>query len=534
MAVVSPTLLSGGSFQFFRSQTALLASLFTLSTFWAYRKEILIIRGIPALPLGVFALLVVVSSAVALHPEVAFLRNADWIAFIGFGLASMVFYRNCPKFLPFAMAAVVGGYLLGVLQIVLAWLSMEDPVHFLWATNVPGFQHIRHVGLHGLGVLAILTYFLTTAKAPLSRWGIAALVVVVWASLFWTGGRGAVFSALFLVLCCGALLFRKKGLQLSGMFLLLMVAGAFLSTFFQAERIGLNRIFLLGGKTESVDQFSSGRLELWRHCLDQAGSHWPLGVGADHYLFYPHPHKYVLEAHNFLIQAVFEWGYPALLLFVGMGLLLTIRWAQAAGESPRAAVAFAAFLAYCVYGLFDGPFYYPAGMLMIGLFSALLFYEDGRVSKTMEKFQISFTAHRAFLVVGIGFLLHFFAVLQYLSYFYMYPKPDSLYVQLSQRVTFTTFGAWQWANHWEETDPEAAMAWYDWGQQYGEYSWKFHRDAAVLHYWRKEFAQAHADFQQAINTAPSPVRRGLEESAESLFPGLEFSYQPKVNSGGAD
>ncbi|WP_237046430.1 O-antigen ligase family protein [Aquipseudomonas alcaligenes] len=219
-------------------------------------------------------------------------------------------------------SAVISATLLYLVVLVGVWVGLDHPEAYDWFFHPPLFHHIRHLG------------YLLCVGASVGAWLVLvvrkSLLFIVWpayvlvlAMLLWSGGRGAFLGAAVGVIS----LLWLGGYRHERARWVLLVAGMALalwcSSRFPVEHQGLGWLsaVLRSGAAESVDGLSTGRIEiwnyLWRFILDRPLFGWGgegfLAVWTD---------GVILQAHNFAMQLMIEWGAGLLMITLPLVVLL--------------------------------------------------------------------------------------------------------------------------------------------------------------------------------------------------------------------
>lgn len=529
IGLLLPTLLPQGTFLFYRNVIGLVFTPFTVISLYIGRKNLPSI-GKPAIILfGLWILWQGIATVCAIHPAGAFIRDMDWISTICFGLAAWLFLNPRQHLLPWVLGALIAGFLIGEMQVLIAWHSVEDTQNRIyWWHMLPGFQHIRHIGLHGLAAFGALFYFLLRQESSLQgRISSAIGIAFVSAFFIWTGGRGIVLSALILyctLICLANKPRQRKRLLTYG--IAAMAIGTMASLPYQAPGVGFRYLiertpFYTNGK---LDELSSGRLGIWKNCLE-TGSHYPLtGIGPDQFRIHPGTAKgNICDAHNFVIQSVIDWGYAGALIFLVLCVCILIFLTKRTFRKERddfQVMAFAGMWAYGFYGLVDEPFYCAIPMVLIAFTIAIGLRTEGTENlKRTETFAFLFIAASLFAAA-----MHAFSLYQFDSFYRLKPEPNSVRVKVVENFTFTTVGLWNWIEHWEKDSPEFAAEWYARCEAFNESAWFFYMRDAVFEYKRGNLKAAIDKARKSYNEAPG---ENIPQVMRTVGPLLPIEIQEK-------
>lgn len=243
---------------------------------------------------------------------------------------------------------------------------------FEWKGPYPGFINIRHVSFlgfisfcAGMNIIIDLKYFkLANFKsfyAILSA--ILGLIII-----FWTGSRGPVLAVLFFAI--SFFVFMPEARKSIVTFSLSTVFVAFLTAsllplpadpmFGALAALGLTDI-----GSETIDEASSGRLEIWIATIKLIAEKPVLGWGLGQYLkFNPLGYGELAHPHNSLIQILFASGVLGFIFtFLVFIPIMYSRFDLDKSLSKRFHISM--FTTLLIYSLYDGILYFSFPILMI-------------------------------------------------------------------------------------------------------------------------------------------------------------------------
>lgn len=263
----------------------------------------------------------------------------------------------------------ISGLIFGcILYIVIlcAWLFASDIGDGLWKYSMRGFVNVRHFDYYIGFVVCFLVVFLISGKDSLFN-GYNVLLVIIgilWFFIFWSGGRGAFLS----VICSVSLiiiLFKDK-IRLVEIYkhASIMIIALLISLCFPVEdaSFGFLRFFAKTVESESLNEFSAGRIAIWIDTFNiWLTAPW-FGVGAGQTaLVVPATRGQFLHPHNIVLQALLAWGVVGALPFLTMifgGLIVAFkRNIESASPIHLSTLASALMLAF--NSLIDGSLYHP-------------------------------------------------------------------------------------------------------------------------------------------------------------------------------
>jgi O-antigen ligase len=354
------------------------------------------------LALAALALLVLVAMGRRLHPPrdiglllLAFAGSAA-VSVLGSGGTDLSMVRLGLYFaMAFLATAVyllhrdaatfpVEGYLLGIaivhlpfLLAAILWIKdLSPPFWQQYGLRVAHFAHVRQFGEFGFFAAVSATALGVLSKRlvlPAFLLGTAAVFGIVL-----TGCRGATLAWIFFVLlaCC----FSRARLRAALLGAMTLAAGAGLvwylddSGLLRSPNI-FSRVALLA--QGEGPQFDSGRIPLWIASIKQVFAHPFFGSGPEGYWLSGCCDRTILQAHNFILQFLMEFG------FVGCGLLGVVMFRTAARlggatglwrltrEAPANRLLACVLAAYLAYSLIDQMMYHLLPLLFFALFAGL-------------------------------------------------------------------------------------------------------------------------------------------------------------------
>jgi len=242
-----------------------------------------------------------------------------------------------------------------------------------WLMHPPFHAHMRHVGYQLTAALAALLPLAMPANGNRVR-VITALMTALWTFLFWSGGRAPV-GAVTLTAIVVASLYAWFGMRVRRYLLLLFVtalAGAVAAQMLHVSHwSGVLSSLARSVEAKNLDQFTSGRLEIWAHSLRTIGEHWLLGYGPHGFFLTKLPRMPVDQPHNLLLQFLLEWGASGTLLF--LAATLTALWAGwnpgswSRRDLPATLVPFSVIVALTLHGGLDGTYFHPQPSFYLAL-----------------------------------------------------------------------------------------------------------------------------------------------------------------------
>lgn len=326
------------------------------------------------------------------YPFVSALRQLEWTVLISFTALLVAVFRKYPLMVFWSYGFILTGFVLVGIGIIVYWNLLPDPENYDWVTMMPHFTNIRNFGDYAAAGVILMSLGTVWIQEKAVRFKPFLLLFILLLSmafglLFWGGGRGsilAVATGLLWLVSFGA----QKGKR--GQFALLTTLSAsigwLLSSFFAVQNMSLG-LFNSFGRTvgaSSLDRLLSGRMSLWQVALEKINP-------PDGNLFFGHgPDIFrlqtdfpgIIQPHNFVIQALLEWGLPGMVFFSLLLVVLYKRcWNQARGNKKITYELYhypllgaqALWVSYFFLGLIDGVFYHALPLTILAFCAAVIF-----------------------------------------------------------------------------------------------------------------------------------------------------------------
>lgn len=464
--------------------------------------------------------LVILSVAFAAHPAPAAVTAASWLFLAATALLASRLVQTDATAHARLLAAIALGSAFGTL---LTWL--------LWTLGgrgqIPLYAHHRHLGLHTLAGACAATALLVRPALPRSSrivW--AAVGIITWAGLFWSGGRGPVLAL------CGALAFwaaLSARPQRRALFLwatLQLFAGLGLSALFATDRpeLGWWHAFeRTAGATKAanVSALTSTRSEFWQEAFRHGlASPW-LGHGPDAYRFLT-PKLDGQQPHNLLLQLWLDLGLLGGLAFLTLLAALLFRATRRAwtarGTSPETAWL-TLLVAALLIGMLDGAFYHLLLFLPASIAAGTLLPHVAPPTNAAAKSPalpvLSTILPRILLGITTSILLIHAAIFHTLANATP-PAPSALAPRLLHAFPSTTFGLWRWLDSWKTSHPDDEFAWTRWAQAHASNPALFHIRAAQTFLARGDRAGAIAELRAALAKAHYTAHGGIRSMLDPL------------------
>jgi len=308
----------------------------------------------------------------AVHQRYAFNRNFSVFLYIVFGYTVWRYFvlREGKRiYVAYLMSFSFLGPAIGLF---IYSLTLDAPTYTDFY-NPPFYSNIRHMGYHVAASLIFALLVFSRAAPGLHKGAAGIWVLVTVAYLVLAGGRGPivalVIGAVVLLLVCPHLRTRLTMLIISGT--IVLIAGLL---FFNIELLGYGMIRRTLAAT-SLDALLGHRMSLWSSTFPHIDNWW-LGIGADNFFRLEESGRYT-QAHNVVLQAIFDWGVIGTLGFMIL-VLATVAGAIGRVRRPQMddhmSIAAAGLLvSYLALSMIDGVFYHAVPFTLFVVAGALAF-----------------------------------------------------------------------------------------------------------------------------------------------------------------
>lgn len=321
-----------------------------------------------------------VNQLAAPYPLIAFQRLLILVLMFAVGYASYLMCLNLQEKFTFSvLVALLFGAVLHIPFVIGLLYLQTGTEDIVWQNSIPGFRGVRPYGYvievgiaAGVGLLAL-------SKSQFRGFKTLTFISValLWMMLFWSGSRGALM-ALIVALIVVSVLFRHNAKGLWAHAVSSMILGAILSLFLWVPDsifFGIENMFLRTYISDgTLDQVSSGRMELWKFSWQQIQIKPLFGYGLNQFVpleflagfkvDYPQPH-----AHNSLLESLLSWG----LVGTGIAIAIFVRAALAISrqiKTPNGGARLPAVLALSVlllHSMISGTYFHIHSLFYIAI-----------------------------------------------------------------------------------------------------------------------------------------------------------------------
>lgn len=257
-----------------------------------------------------------------------------------------------------------------------------------WVNNPPIFGHIRHITFV-IFISAISSAWLITNNDPtkIERAIYTLSLTSSIAITLWTGGRG---GALAIIIGISIILITKKSDIRKNLTLLIKstILAIIISSLMPTNHpsMGWKNSIIRSQTNHSLNQKTSGRLDIWKYCLAKIKEEPITGFGGESFLYMykeKNPNHKLMQIHNGPIQIAFEWGIPISLLIIGSLVAKTLESLRHIKHTNKVKTFGLAITASTlVYALFDGVLYHGTPLFLCTIGFGLMFSATTRLRNT--------------------------------------------------------------------------------------------------------------------------------------------------------
>ncbi|MGB3721831.1 MAG: O-antigen ligase family protein [Pacificimonas sp.] len=321
-------------------------------------------------------------------------KTAGWIIHSWFALSLIACLRKHGGSGD-AVKAFVGGALVCVVPVALFFALFDGEPFWRWRDLVPGFLNVRHFGFY-MSVAAILSFFAAWSTSSEIRDGKATESNIAWlcvavicaAAVMWSGSRAGLLS--IVVAFSAVVLFvpAMRSWRVAAIFAGVLTVALALSQLhvIPDKDFSIFRFSQVEGMDglNGLDEYSSGRLEMWLETTRAIGGKPLIGHGSGQAVSYLATlNKDYGQPHNGTLQFLFEWGVIGGL--AGLFLLARPFWTLLSTRTlitPLQAGAAAGGITILVNGHLDAALYHPWPLVIYILCMTIAVIPGGEMDST--------------------------------------------------------------------------------------------------------------------------------------------------------
>jgi len=290
--------------------------------------------------------------------------------------SGLLFERGGKRLRRYTTVAIFASVLLA-LPISAILFSLKLPASFKWPEFMPGFTYVRIYGFSltisiaaGIGLL-----MQPDLKRPLVRLAILSGLSILWATLFWTGGRGGLVSLLVTVPILAVLIPGMRAALIPAA--IALIIGGAVSSFLPVPNptFGIFNVYKDVVQVETLENFGGGRIHLWKATLALIAEHPWFGSGYAQLLtFRDQTGIGQLHTHNIVLEAALAWGWVGA---VCSGFLVARLWIlglfrTSVSDFAERIPAFLVVTSMLVFALVDGVYIYYQSLIPTALCVGIL------------------------------------------------------------------------------------------------------------------------------------------------------------------
>ena len=271
---------------------------------------------------------------------------------------------------------VIVAFLYSLFYILLLALAAGEK-EYPWTTGIPFFSNIRHWGY--LQVIALpLSYYMILSKNT-KIYGLAAFTLI-WASIFWAGGRGTFLTACIISLLVFPWILKPKlKIYLTSLILIGLALILSIITDVNHPSLSIKHLFYLKEGTTgytSINSFSAGRIGIYLDSIKQIlNESFLFGLGPDNFRYTTPPiHIMATHPHSFLIQIFYSNGLTGLVLTGLLGLIILNKVKRSTTLTNK--ILMLTLISALGASAVDGVFYHSYSLFCLMLIIALSIHES--------------------------------------------------------------------------------------------------------------------------------------------------------------
>ena len=311
-----------------------------------------------------------ISTSFAENIYASIARQTELCIHILFSYALLNILNVLPKS-KYLIYGVLGAFLYSLFYILILRLAVGD-IEYNWVNNIPFFKNIRHWGYLQIIALPLSYYLILNKKNNYSGF---ILFTLIWASIFWAGGRGSFITAILISVIIFPWLLTPKYSTYSKTLICIGIA-LILALLAEVNHPSLSIQHLFFIELENVEDFnlnkySAGRIDIYIESLKHLfNNNYLLGFGADSFRYTVPPlHIMATHPHSFPIQLIYSNG------IIGALLASLISWAlikkALKQQSLENTIASLTLISAIIASAVDGVFYHSYSIYCLSIVFAL-------------------------------------------------------------------------------------------------------------------------------------------------------------------
>ncbi len=354
-------------------------------------------------------------------------RQTELCIHILFSYALLNILNVLPKS-KYLIYGVLGAFLYSLFYILILRLAVGD-IEYNWTIDIPFFKNIRHWGYLQIIALPLSYYLILNKKNSYSGFIIFTLI---WASIFWSGGRGSFITATIIsIIIFPWLLTPKHSTYLKT--LMCIGIALILALIAEVNHAGLSiqRLFFIQLKdieNFNLNKYSAGRIDIYIESLKHLfNNNYLLGFGPDSFRYTTPPlHIMATHPHSLPIQILYDYGIIGFIL-ISLAFWSLIKKAQ--GKlSLENKIASTALISAVIASAVDGVFYHSYSIYCLSIIFALCLHRSDTLEIKIIKQK---NAYQVLLLIP---LIAIWAI--HTKTYWQFQKPLSSISQISEVEKF--------------------------------------------------------------------------------------------------
>lgn len=269
----------------------------------------------------------------------------------------------------YLILGLICAFLYSLFYLLLLKIAVGN-IEYEWSVDIPFFKNIRHWGY--LQIIALPLSFYLILKRTHNYIGFIVFTLV-WASIFWSGGRGSFITAFIVCFFVFPWLLKPR---LNTYLACLMCSGIGLVLALAAEAnhpsLSIHRLFFIKQDTHTpegfdLNNYSAGRIDMYIDSIAHVfNNNYILGLGPDSFRYTSPPiHTLATHPHDLAIQLFYSYGVVGVLL---ISLISWIHFGKAARQtSLENKIASITLISAIIASIFDGVFYHSYSLYCLAI-----------------------------------------------------------------------------------------------------------------------------------------------------------------------
>ncbi len=316
-------------------------------------------------------------------------------------------------------------YIFFITTLTLEQIIYLKNIDYNWILGTLFYDNIRHFG-YTQAIVTPLIFLLILSKSKLLHCTGILCLSLSWFIILWSGGRGTFFSLMLLTVIVLPIFVSKHKKRICISNFIAIAIGSYLAFLLSANHpsLGIERLFFLADSTnkfDSVNSYSSGRLQLW---IDIIKNFDPVqlvfGYGSDMFRFsndLTGVAKSVTHPHNIILQITYSFGITGILACIYISLSLKKYFQKKLTDTSK--IYLTSLSSLIISSLIDGGLYHSYSLFQFAIVVALFFSTiipadadaDADADKIVSKYNKTEVTTFAFCIIVLSLHTYTYSLL---------------------------------------------------------------------------------------------------------------------------